>query len=475
MKTAAWTARESLNFGLLLLASIAVLFVGATMDELHGTPTFYASLAREIVEARDPLAIFRGDAAYLLKPPLVIWLAAASSAVLGLSEFAVTLPSRLAAVLAIAFAYLLFRRLLGSAAAWIAALVLLTNSTFIQFSTTLRMDSMLLAGMLCAIAGAVHLDRRWGAALMFGGIAVGVLAKGPLGLLPLVLIPPYFWLCQPGRPPIRWRWSLLLLPALAWYAFLAFEHGGRPFTELGADAVRASAAAHSSLASSAIDNYLLLPLRRYWPWLPFLLAGLGWAAVAVVRADIKAAPQARWLLCWIVIVVVPATLKPDHDIRYLYPALPALAALAALAAVVIAHLLQECLPAWLPAAATAVIVSLALAVSTFGREVTDHRVQIRGMAAYIEAADVANDALLAVGAYPYDRAAPRRQNTHRDWVHFYLGRWPDNHLWVGLDAAGARSREFVLAANDHVARDTLQRWGFRIQYRSAYMILAVRQ
>lgn len=146
MKTDAWTARESLNFGWLLLASVAVLFAGATVDELHGTPTFYASLAREIVEAGDPLAIFRGDAAYLLKPPLVIWLAAASSALLGLSEFAVTLPSRLAAVLAIAFAYLLCRRLLGSTAAWIAALILLTNSTFIQFSTTLRMDSMLLAG-----------------------------------------------------------------------------------------------------------------------------------------------------------------------------------------------------------------------------------------------------------------------------------------------------------------------------------------
>ena len=472
MKTDAWTARESLNFGWLLLASVAVLFAGATVDELHGTPTFYASLAREIVEAGDPLAIFRGDAAYLLKPPLVIWLAAASSALLGLSEFAVTLPSRLAAVLAIAFAYLLCRRLLGSTAAWIAALILLTNSTFIQFSTTLRMDSMLLAGVLCALAGAVHLDRRWGAALMFSGIAVGLLAKGPLGLLPLVLIPSYLWLCQPRRCSIRWRWSLLLLPALAWYAFLALEHGGRPFTELGADAVRASTAAHSTLATSAIDNYLLLPLRRYWPWLPFLLAGLGWAAVAVVRADIKAAPQARWLLCWIAIVVVPATLKPDHDIRYLYPALPALAALAA---VVIAHLLRERLPAWLPVAATAVIVGLALAVSMFGPGVRDHRAEIRGMAAYIEAADVGGDALLAVGAYPYDRAAPRRQNTHRDWVHFYLGRWPDNHLWVGLDAARVRSRAFVLAANDHVARDTLQRWGFRIQYRSAYMILAVCQ
>lgn len=200
--------------------------------------------------------------------------------------------------------------------------------------------------------------------------------------------------------------------------------------------------------------------------------GIGVAAVAVVRADIKAAPQARWLLCWIAIVVVPATLKPDHDIRYLYPALPALAALAA---VVIAHLLRERLPAWLPVAATAVIVGLALAVSMFGPGVRDHRAEIRGMAAYIEAADVGGDALLAVGAYPYDRAAPRRQNTHRDWVHFYLGRWPDNHLWVGLDAARVRSRAFVLAANDHVARDTLQRWGFRIQYRSAYMILAVCQ
>ena len=82
------TARGGhLPFILLLALTSLVLLAGAAGRELHGTPTFYASLIRELVDHDDWLHIFRGPEAYLLKPPLALWAGALGSAVFGLGNF----------------------------------------------------------------------------------------------------------------------------------------------------------------------------------------------------------------------------------------------------------------------------------------------------------------------------------------------------------------------------------------------------
>jgi hypothetical protein len=61
-------------------------------------------------------------------------------------------------------------------------------------------------------------------------------------------------------------------------------------------------------------------LKYYWPWLPFLLAGL----VKQTRAAIKEGDSnAKLLLIWMIIVIVPFSFAQTKMPRYMMPVLPA--------------------------------------------------------------------------------------------------------------------------------------------------------
>ena len=462
---------RTLQLGLLVFAGVTVLFIGSTMRELHGTPTFYASMVKEIVDNGDPLYIFRGADAYLLKPPLVLWLSAASCKVFGLTHFGATFVPRLAGLSIILLCYLIVRRLFDAPTGWIAAIVLATNSTFVQFSTTLRMDSMLMAGTLLAITGWLYRDRPWAAGAIFSGITIAILAKGPLGMAPVVLIGAHAALSRVS--PFRvldWRWSGLLVAAVLWYGYVFSVHGLRPLSELGTDAMRASSSISLDLWGSAFQEYVMRPLRRYWPWLPFMLAGIGVAARRLLRSD--GDPTARathaWLLLWIGIVVFFAVAKPDHDIRYLYPAIPPLAALSA---VVILPLLGGRVPVWLSCGVAVTCVCAWFLVSPLGwgqaggvDQIEKIREQLRLSPEYTRP--------VVLGGYPVSPGAPRRQNSERDWVYFYLGVVPRIIPWHEINKSDLQSLPYVLTMRSAGHGKRLAELGFGIEATTKEMVMA---
>ena len=80
--------------------------------------------------------------------------------------------------------------------------------------------------------------------------------------------------------------------------------------------------------SMTVFNYPVALLKYYWPWLPFLIAGL----LMAVRDWRKAGNQvALLLMIWVVLVLVPFTLAETRYPRYIMSVFPAFSILSALA------------------------------------------------------------------------------------------------------------------------------------------------
>jgi 4-amino-4-deoxy-L-arabinose transferase-like glycosyltransferase len=457
---------------LLLAVAAAVLFADAAVSELHGTAVFYASMAREMADARDPLVAFTDERAYLLKPPLLLWLSAAAVAWLGPSGFAASLASRLFGLATLALTVHLGRRLYGASAGWFAGLVLVTNSTFLQFTNTVRMESLVTTGVLLALIGYLQGGRR-GPLAFFSGVTIGLLAKGPAGLLPLALAPVHAWLTgrRPG-PALAWfRASLVLVAPAVWFGYMFHLHGATPITDLAADALRGGHEGVAPQLQSAVSVYVESPLRRYWPWLPFMVAGVVYAA-RECRPGVAARRRRRslLLLVWIAMVIVAAAVKPDHDIRYLYPALPAIAVLAGW---VLARIFRARVPGFALAATAAGGLFAFACMLEPDWLFDDARPAIAQIRAAVEVHTSPGAPIPVVGTQITDARAPRRQNDHRDWVHFYLGRPVTLHYWESVDAQALAREPLVLIAEMPDWRALAGKLGLRAVVSTEEILLAV--
>ncbi|MGR8948348.1 MAG: ArnT family glycosyltransferase [Gammaproteobacteria bacterium] len=461
--------RNKLELALIAAATACVLLLDAPTNELHGTAVFYASLIREMV-TNGWLSIFEGDRAYFLKPPLVLWLSAGSAEVLGLTNLGVSLVSRLAAVACVLLTYLISKRLFDHRVAALATLVLITNSTFIQFSATLRMDSMLMFGGLLAVYAWLCRERAWASPAIFIGIAIGVLSKGPLGFAPVVLIALHCWWFEIAiTEAIRWRWSILLAPIAMWYGYLFHLHGSAPFVQLGADLAKPAAAGPNQAIVDTFNEYVLKPARRYLPWLPFMVVGAYMAARDSITGDVHKRALMRWLIAWFIIVFVAAAAKPDKDIRYLYMGLPVLAIFAGLS---LAHLATRFRSSRLTSFIAGLIIFVALLFNYGPFSKPDTRGLINAIRAEV---DTANAPLVAIGGYPVPANQPRRQNTHRDWIYFYLGTEPTVLAWSQIKPENMRAGERYFLTNNRSHESRLSEYQLSAKYKTIEMVYAIRK
>lgn len=456
----------ALELGILSIAVLAVLLLDAAVNELHGTAVFYASLIREMVDS-GWLSIFQGERAYFLKPPLVLWLSAASAEALGLTNLGVSLVPRLAGVACVLLTYLIAKKLFTHRIAALTVIVLVTNSTFIQFSATLRMDSMLMVGGLLSIYAWLCRDQKFSSCMLFLGLAIGVLSKGPLGFSPILIIVLHSMCFRiPLSNTIRWRWSVLLLPIMCWYGYLFVEHGSAPFMQLGSDLAKPAAASAGSSIEGTIDEYVLKPIRRYLPWLPFMLVGIAIAVVNAMRGEGDEKATMRWLLLWFMVVFISAAAKPDKDIRYLYMGIPVLAIFAGYALDLLA---QKFRLRWLTTSLAGLVLVVAL---VFNLQATDTRAEISALNSVL---DKRSDPLVAIGGYPVPPNQPRRQNTHRDWIFFYTGIEPVVLDWTQLNPADIKTGEAYLLTNNRTHAARLAEYGLTAKFVTTEMVYAVRE
>lgn len=217
---------------LLLLATVAIFGgLGASgLDEFD--ESLYASVAREIWRTGDVVHLRIGDQPYFNKPPLYMMLTALAYEGLGVSEFSARLVSALMGVAHAALGYCVMRSLFGGPRAFVAMVLMLAHYHFLGVTRSGRMESLV---SLCMLAGFAALlkcrtDGRWWPAV---GLAVGlgVLAKGPMGLMLLLVALP----CLVWDPALRQgltlgRAALALgaaaLVAAPWYVAELMAYGG---------------------------------------------------------------------------------------------------------------------------------------------------------------------------------------------------------------------------------------------------------
>jgi 4-amino-4-deoxy-L-arabinose transferase-like glycosyltransferase len=154
------------------------------------------------------------------KPPLLIWVMDLSMDLFGASEWAMRLPSMLAAMATLALTLSFARRATGSF--WTGALAAGLLATSLVFfgehgARTADYDALLClftTGYLYVLFFALHRCRPgWGAPLLAGAlIGLAVLTKSIAGLMPGVGVPLYLLLVGRWRRPLQVWWLLGAAP-----------------------------------------------------------------------------------------------------------------------------------------------------------------------------------------------------------------------------------------------------------------------
>jgi 4-amino-4-deoxy-L-arabinose transferase-like glycosyltransferase len=200
----------------------------------------YSNVALNMLDSGDWLNPRRNDeVGHWTKPPLTYWAIAASVAVFGANPWAARLPAALSYLLCVWLAWRIARRLTPGAQAQAAVVYatmlftvgasqLITTDYLLAACTTLAMCGFVEARFGVASgaeAGAHGHPARW-IALMWLGFALAFLCKGPVALLPLLVVV-VFDALMPRRHEHRLfdasGMILFALLALPWY--IAVIHG----------------------------------------------------------------------------------------------------------------------------------------------------------------------------------------------------------------------------------------------------------
>ena len=285
----------------------------------------YASIGREMARSGDWITPRLWGEPWFEKPALLYWMTGAACR-LGLGEdLAPRVPVALVSVVFLIFFQGILSRAFGARAAWAATLILGTSAAWLGCSfigtTDLPMAAAFSAAMLLSLDWIETGDRRrlpLAAALL----GVAVLAKG---LVPLALTLPLLW-CG------RRHWTdLLRLPvagaflivALPWYLLCYLRNGAAFlrtfFWEQHFERFTTTSLAHGQ----PFWFYVPVLAAALLPWTPLLLP--------LARRALYRDARRRFLLLWLLFVLVFFSFSKNKLPGYLLPLAPAAAALMGIA------------------------------------------------------------------------------------------------------------------------------------------------
>jgi 4-amino-4-deoxy-L-arabinose transferase-like glycosyltransferase len=189
--------------------------------------------------AADPAGLISID-----KPPLGLWLQAASAEVFGFSPLSLLLPEALAGVASVAAVYVIVRRRFGTLAAAGGALTLAVFPVFVAVSRDNNVDALLILLMTLSCASALRAIETGRLRTLLGTAVLVALAFNTKALAAYLVIPGIaigYMCCAPGSP--RRRIGRLLLAgvvcgalSLAWMLAVQLTPAAqRPFVGSSTD------------------------------------------------------------------------------------------------------------------------------------------------------------------------------------------------------------------------------------------------
>ncbi len=336
---------------LIVVAAIALLARLATLGAyplVDPTESRYAEIGRRMAELGDWVTPWIGDGVpFWGKPPFSFWLTAGSFRLFGIGEFSARLPHWILGALLLAVLWDWARRRSRREAACAVALTA-GSALFLAMTGAVMTDMALALGLTMAMRGFWLAMLETGAArwreecVLVLGLAVGLLAKGPLALV-LAGLPMAAWAISTGNfrrafATLHWKtaFAAILALALPWYLlaeaktpgfldyFIVGEHWNRYMV--------------SGWTGDLYGHSHAFP--RGTIWLFAVLALLPWSVVVPVAAwrwrhQLLPAPPGDqslliYLVSWALAPCVLFTLSGNILWTYVLPAIPAAALAAAI-------------------------------------------------------------------------------------------------------------------------------------------------
>ena len=225
------SAREQLRY----LAAIVPVAVSAVLNTVKLSQNGYANLfysagVKSMLRSWHNFVFVSFDPGGLItvdKPPLALWVQAASAKLFGFSPLSLLLPEAIAGVLAVALLYFLLARRLGVAVALAGSLALAVFPSFVAVSRDNGVDPALILLMVLACGAAIRAAETGRLrTLVWCGVIVG-LAFNTKTLAAFLVVPGIalgYIVCAPGS--IMRRIARLLVGGLAMlvvsFAWIAF-------------------------------------------------------------------------------------------------------------------------------------------------------------------------------------------------------------------------------------------------------------
>lgn len=233
-------AMRSLTVALIIVLIVRLITLGIP-DLVDTTEGRYATVAKLMLERDDwvtPWLIYKGTAEpYLGKPPLHFWMVQTSYLLFGIGNASARLPGVVSGAATCLLVAILGRTLMGGAAGLVAALVLACSTLFFFLSGSVVLDVTLTSGITLALVSFALCDRSkiWGY-LIFVGVGLGILVKGPLAavlagltIVPWSLLRRYVtgaWPTQVHHIPWISGCSILLAVVIPWYLWAEIRNPG---------------------------------------------------------------------------------------------------------------------------------------------------------------------------------------------------------------------------------------------------------
>jgi len=334
-----------LLLGALVLARLATLGLYPIMDQ---TEARYAEIGRKMVELGDWVTpwIDYGQP-FWGKPPFSFWITALSFELFGVNAFAARLPHLLCGVL-VAWVIWDWLSRRDRREAIFGVVLLCGSALFLVSAGAVMTDMSLVLGTTLAMRGfwlGLHgneTERSREQYLFFVGVAIGLLAKGPIAAV-LAGLPIVVWSLVSGGPmrvlrEFRWVRGILLTLLLVapWYVwaelrspgfieyFLIGEHWHRFVTPGWQGDLYGSAHAFPR------GSIWLFAVAAFLPWSVLVPAGVWRWRNKLDGAVPDDRPLRIYLLLWASIPCVFFTMAGNILWTYVLPGLPALSILAAL-------------------------------------------------------------------------------------------------------------------------------------------------
>lgn len=336
-----WTAGSG-RMWLWVLMTAALLAGLGLREPIPADEPRFVLAARTMVESGQWLFPQRGSELYAEKPPLFIWMQAASYQLVGDWPVAFLLPSLLAALLVLWLSADLARRLWRRPLAMPVAAALFVCLQFGLQAKRAQIDMVLVALTTLSLWALLRwlLEQRRPGLLVLGTFAAGLgtVTKG-VGFLPLLVLPLWWWARPPATQASPARWSRTWLPGAGGF-LLGVGVWLLPMLLVvaGSDDPALHAYARDLLLRQTGTRYLdawhhLKPTWYYLQtiatlWLPGALL-LPWLLPAWWRRLRRGDPRQRLLLGWSVLVLLFFSLSPGKREVYIFPVLPALCVAAA--------------------------------------------------------------------------------------------------------------------------------------------------